>query len=226
MRLGLHIVTVAMLACLAPGARAAELVTPPTLYPPDTWQGRAQAVVRVLDKLDAHTETLTIAAGQAGTYKSLTITVQNCLVHPPGLPPDAAAAVAVQDRHPDTKSFTGWMFAAEPFVDIFESPVYGVQLVACAGDEVAPVAPPLVAAVPPPALPAAGQIGTDQSGADQPGEPTIQSETPSQGDASTNGKPPGAVDQAPDPVYPTGQPDPNAGPDTPGQPPDPPAPQN
>ncbi len=205
-------------------ARAAELVAPPTLYPLDTWQGRAEAVVRVLDKLDAHTETLTIAAGQAGTYKSLTITVQNCLVHPPGLPPDAAASVAVQDRHPDTKPFAGWMFAAEPFVDIFESPIYGVQLVACAGGDVAPAAPPLVAAAPPMPAPVSGPTGTDQPGAAPPGVPTIQSEPPGQGEQ------PGTVDRAPDPVYPTGRPgpsvDPNADPNAFVPPPDPTAPQN
>ncbi|TLU73144.1 DUF2155 domain-containing protein [Lichenicoccus roseus] len=187
---------------LAAPAHAAELVTPPTMYPPDTWQGKAQAVVRVLDKLDAHTETLTIEAGKSGTYKSLTITAQNCLVHPPGLSPDAAASIGVQDRHPDTKPFSGWMFAAEPYVDIFESPVYGVRLVACSGGDVAPAAPPLVAAAPP--APAAGTAGS-ATDAGQPGLPTIQAEP-----APPPVGAPGGVDQTPDPVYPTGQPDPSA----------------
>ncbi|MCI2007677.1 MAG: DUF2155 domain-containing protein, partial [Acetobacter peroxydans] len=36
------------------GFAAGVPLAPPAVYPADTWQGRTVAVVRVLDKLDAH----------------------------------------------------------------------------------------------------------------------------------------------------------------------------
>ena len=141
-----------ILACclLARAAGAVEPVAPPVMYPPDTWQGRAGAVVRAQDRLDAQIETLTIPAGQSARFKSLTIAVQGCLQHPPSLPPDNAARLSITDRHAAASDFSGWMFTAEPFVGVFQSPVYGVHLVSCAGAEVAPAAPPLP---PPPVIP-------------------------------------------------------------------------
>lgn len=151
----------------------ATLVTPPAMYPPDTWEGRSAAVVRVLDKLDARVQTLTIPMGQDGTYKSLTISVHSCLQHPVGLAPDSAALLTVQDGHSGTKPlaakpFDDWMFAAEPFVAVFESPVYGVQLIACAGTEIAPAAPPLLPPVPP-----APQTGAPDSDKPDSGAPQL-----------------------------------------------------
>ena len=141
---------------LARAAGAVEPVTPPAMYPPDTWQGRADAVVRVQDRLDAHIEILTIAAGQSARFKSLTIAVQGCLQHPPSLPPDNAARLTITDQHAAASDFAGWMFTAEPFVGVFQSPVYGVHLVSCAGAEVAPAAPPMPPPVmPPPVIPPA-----------------------------------------------------------------------
>ncbi len=131
-------------------AWAADPVAPPAMYPPATWEGRSDAVLRVLDRLDSNVETLTITAGQSATFKSVTIAVQSCLQHPPGLPPDAAASLRITDAHSAASDFSGWMFAAEPFVAVFQSPVYGVQLVSCGGTAVAPAAPTL----PPPAVPA------------------------------------------------------------------------
>ena len=119
------------------------------MYPADTWEGRSAALVRVLDRLDSAVETLTIPAGQSATFKSVTVAVQSCLQHPPGLPPDAAAALRITDAHAAGSDFSGWMFAAEPFVAVFQSPIYGVQLVSCGGSPVAPAAPSL----PPPSLP-------------------------------------------------------------------------
>ena len=173
-------------------ARAAEPVTPPAMYPPDSWEGRSVAVVRVLDKLDAHVETLTIPAGQSGNYKSLGVAVRSCLQHPPGLVPDSAAFLSVRDTTA-APVFAGWMFSAEPFIAVFESPVYGVQLVSCGGADAAPAAPPLL-----------------------PPVPAVMTPPDAGADAAA---PPAAAD-GPDPVYPSGAPDPAAPADAP--PPDPP----
>ena len=174
-------------------AMAAEPITPPAMYPPDSWEGRSAAVVRVLDKLDAHVETLTIPAGGSGSYKSLGVAVRSCLQHPPGLAPDSAALLSVQDSNA-APVFSGWMFSAEPFIAVFESPVYGVQLVSCGGTDVAPAAPPLLPPVPA-AMP----------------DPNV----------APDGAAPPATD-GPDPVYPSGAPDPSpAGPPVPGDGPPP-----
>ncbi len=164
-------------------AAAAEPVSPPAMYPPESWEGRSAAIVRVLDKLDAHVETLSIPVGQSGSYKSLGIAIRRCLQHPPGLPPDAAAALSVRDANAAATPFEGWMFSAEPFVAVFESPVYGVQLVSCGGGEAAPAAPAL-----PPAVAAAPA------------------------DADRAAPPPDAPppDAEPSPVYPSGEPPPPA----------------
>ena len=181
---------------------AAEPVTPPPIYPPDTWEGRSTAVVRVLDKLDAHVETLTIPAGQSGSYKSLGILVRSCLQHPPGLSPDAAAFLTVQDGHAASAPFAAWMFAAEPFIAVFESPVYGVQLVSCSGTDVAPVAPPL--------LPSPSSVPSSNVPA-----------TPDPNAAPDADAPAGP--DAPNPVYPSGTPDPPVPADGPAPPSTPPS---
>lgn len=170
-----------LLAALVPAGRAAqaaEAITPPAIYPPNSWEGRSAAIVRVLDKLDAHAQTLTIPAGQHGSYKSLGIVVHSCLQHPPGLPPDAAASLTIQDAHATGTPFSGWMFSAEPFIAVFESPVFAVQLVSCDGAGVAPAAPPLLpspssapVAPDPAGTPDAGPDPVYPSGAPDPGVP-------------------------------------------------------
>ena len=155
-------------------SRAAEYVAPPIMPVPNAWQGRAQAVVRVLDKLDAHIETLTLKAGETGSYKSLGVTVRSCMDRPDGLPRDNGAFLDIQDhRAGDVPPFNGWTFSGDPSVGVFESPVYGVQLVTCQGDLVAPAAPPLPPPVPPPASmlppPAPPPADADDSSVDASG---------------------------------------------------------
>lgn len=198
-------------------AMAVEAVAPPAIYPPDTWTGRGSAVVRVLDRLDSRFELLTIPAGQTGHYKSLSITVHDCLQKAPGLPPDQAATLDVRDAHAGTPAFSGWMFEAEPFLGVLQSPIFSVSLAGCAGADAPPAAPPL----PQPPVPQLAEIdGIPQ--VVTPGAPTgdgaasapagVPSGTPlgappaaSSGDV---GPPP--PDSAPTPVFPSGAPEPPA----------------
>jgi hypothetical protein len=185
-------------------ARAGQYVQPPILPVADAWQGRSQAVLRVLDKLDAHIETLTLKAGDTGHYKSLAVTVRSCMDRPQGVPHDSAAFLDVQDQHGDTQPFSGWSFADEPAIGVFESPVYGLQLVACQGDLVAPAAPPLPAPVPPPAAMVQNQPDPNQpaDGQTDAGDPAMQGGATAGG---TEGGAAAAMGQ-PDPVYPDGVP--------------------
>ncbi len=212
---------------------AAEYVPPPIMPIPTAWQGRAAAVVRVLDKLDAHVETLTLRAGETGTYKSLAVTVRSCMDRPDGLPADSAAFLDIQDRHGDVQPFTGWTLAREPAIGVFESPIYGVQLASCDGEAVAPAAPPLPAPVPPPAsltpeeAGAAAAADTAGSGGsstsvDGPQGPSVDVPEAGDGGPTPAAKPPAPPAQGapadapdgggaqPDPVYPDGPPPPPA----------------
>jgi hypothetical protein len=186
-------------------ACAAEYVPPPIMPVPNAWQGRAQAVVRVLDKLDAHVETLALKAGETGSYKSLSVTVRSCMDRPDGLPRDSGAFLDIQDRRGAVPSFSGWTFSGEPSVGVFESPIYGVQLVTCQGDMVAPAAPPLPPPVPPPPsmMPNPPPSDPNNTSADAPAAasaPSDQSGDPKDAGAS-DGDP-----AQPDAVYPDGAP--------------------
>ncbi len=213
-------------------SRAAEYIAPPIMPVPNAWQGRSEAVVRVLDKLDAHIETLTLKAGETGSYKSLGVTVRSCMDRPDGLPRENGAFLDIQDhRAGDVAPFNGWTFSGDPSVGVFESPVYGVQLVTCQGDLVAPAAPPLPPPVPPPASmlppPAPPPADADDSSVDAPG--TLDTQPPATAPATQPGdgeaSPTGPQDRAapddggtqPDAVYPDGAPPPAPPPAAPPQ---------
>jgi len=175
-----------LLAGLPACAHAVEWLAPPAMYPPDTWQGRSVATVRVLDKLDAHVQMLDIPTGQDVTYKSLTLHATSCLQRPPTLPADSAAWMEVYDAHEGMVAFQGWMAIGEPATGVFQNPLYDVQLAGCSGDAVAPVPPPLATVAAPgvgadgspvPAAAAGGTApspapGTDAPEASQPMSPT------------------------------------------------------
>ncbi|MDE7540832.1 DUF2155 domain-containing protein [Gluconobacter sphaericus] len=126
------------------GAQAATGVAPPAMYPATTWQGQSQAVVRVLDRLDAHLELLTIPVGGSVTYHSLSVGVEACVSRPQTLVADAGALLHLKDSSdPQRPPFDGWMLAQEPSVATYGSPLYDVRVVSCAGALTAPQAGPL-----------------------------------------------------------------------------------
>lgn len=131
----------------------------PAVYGPGIWQGKGTAVVRVLDRLDAHVEVISVPTGTTAHYKSLDISAGRCLERPKTLSPDAAGWLELHDTHPDGATFKGWMLAAEPGLGVFESAVYDVRMVRCEGADVAPMAPPL----PTPAVPVLTPSAGDQS---------------------------------------------------------------
>ncbi len=133
-----------LIGLLAPvQGRAASYITPPIMPIANAWQGRSQAVVRVLDKLDAHVETLTLKAGETGSYKSLSVTVRSCMDRPDGLPVENGAFLDIQDRRGGVQPFSGWTFSGQPSIGVFESPIYAVRLASCgaAGAAAAPAGP-------------------------------------------------------------------------------------
>jgi hypothetical protein len=101
------------------------------MSPPDAWLPKGAAEMIVLDKLRAQPVTLTIKAGQSGTYGSLSILVKACDVRPPDLPQNATVFVQVTDSRGSAPVFNGWLFSSTPSVSQFEHPVYDLRLVRC-----------------------------------------------------------------------------------------------
>lgn len=119
-------------------------VAPPAIYPADTWQGRSQAVIRVLNRFNSQVETLILTVGQAMQYRSLSMTALSCLERPKTLPSDTATHLTIRDSlAPDAPVSNGWFLEKEPALGGYVSPLYAVSVVACQGDLVAPMVGPL-----------------------------------------------------------------------------------
>jgi hypothetical protein len=110
---------------------AAEEVKPPDLSPPDTWLPVQQGSIRILNKIDSTVQTVQLKVGQTVAYQSLALTLSGCFVRPEDLPADAAARLRIVDHRPDTPVFDGWIVKREPALNLYEHPVYDVQLAGC-----------------------------------------------------------------------------------------------
>lgn len=84
-----------------------------------------------MNKLDSTVQTLTIKAGETARLDTLSITLEACAVRPNDLPADATAHLKVADSRPDQPGFDGWILEKEPGINMFEHPVYDIQLVGC-----------------------------------------------------------------------------------------------
>ncbi len=96
-----------------------------------TWLPQGNAVLQVLDKVNAQNAVLTVKVGQSAQYGSLSIAVQACDVRPPDQPQDAAAFLAITDSHPDAPKFDGWMLSDEPALSMLQHPIYDVRVIGC-----------------------------------------------------------------------------------------------
>ena len=112
-------------------ARAAELVPPPNLPAPDSWEPRQTGVLHVLDKVSAQQATLTLHVGDSADFETLHITLASCQARPATLPADSAARLAIVDGNPGGAGFTGWILADEPAAAMLQSANYDVQLARC-----------------------------------------------------------------------------------------------
>ncbi|MBW4093230.1 MAG: DUF2155 domain-containing protein [Proteobacteria bacterium] len=93
---------------------------------------RPTAVLQVLNKETAAAHTLTVPVGQAAKVGPLTITVRACVVRPPTMPGDAAAFLAIADTAAkDEPPFQGWSLRNEPFLSMYQNPLYDVRVLGC-----------------------------------------------------------------------------------------------
>jgi hypothetical protein len=95
------------------------------------WLPQGNAVLQVLDKVNAQNAVLTVKVGDKTQYGSLAIAVQACDVRPPDQPQDAAAFLVITDSHPDAPGFHGWMLADEPALSMLQHPIYDVRVIGC-----------------------------------------------------------------------------------------------
>jgi hypothetical protein len=102
-------------------------------HPAPTWLARDTATLQALDKVNAQSAPVTVKAGQAASFGSMTIELRACMVRPPDQPQDAAAFVTVTDSRPDAPRFSGWLLRSAPAVSMLEDPIYDLRLIACGG---------------------------------------------------------------------------------------------
>jgi hypothetical protein len=120
----------------APAAPAPADTTAPQTYTPappvpEQWQPAANAVLQVLDKVDAQSAELTVKVGGSVQYRSLTIAVRACDASTKDEKADATAFLDITDSHADQPSFHGWMLKSDPSVSMLQHPIYDVRVLAC-----------------------------------------------------------------------------------------------
>lgn len=135
-------------------AQAANILTPPAIYPPSTWQGKSVAVLRVLRRVDSHVEEMTIPVGQEARYKTLHLQVEQCVDRPKTLSPDSAARLVISDEANANFHFEGWILRSNPALSTYTNPLYGVSVVKCDGNLTVPIPGPL----PTPAAPDPSEV--------------------------------------------------------------------
>ena len=111
-----------------PPADAAPPAPQPTRL---TWLPQGNALLQVLDKVNAQNTVLTVKVGQQAQFGSLSIQVQACTIHPPDQPQDAAAFLTITDSRADAPEFRGWMLANNPSLSMLQNPIYDVRVVGC-----------------------------------------------------------------------------------------------
>jgi len=98
-------------------------------------EDRPFAILRVLDKITARVEELTIPIARPFKFGTIVITPRACRVTPPEETPEAAAFLDVGEIKPgatETPVFRGWMFASSPALSALEPPVYDLWVTGCA----------------------------------------------------------------------------------------------
>lgn len=114
-----------------PGTPSSTPVAPPNISPPDAWVPAKAGTLRVLNKIDSTVHSITLQVGQTVMLQTLSITLAACDIRPPDLPADSTAHLKIVDSRPDQPSLDGWILHNEPAANIYEHPVYDIQLAGC-----------------------------------------------------------------------------------------------
>ena len=84
-----------------------------------------------MNKVDSMPQTIEVPLGATAQFGSLSISLRSCLTRPSDQLPDSVAWLDIVDSHQDEPGFHGWSFANEPWIGLFQHPVYDVRLMNC-----------------------------------------------------------------------------------------------
>lgn len=108
-----------VLALIAPMAVAAEFDEAPG------------AQLRVLDKLTAKVEDITIARGQSQAFGRMTVQLDACRYPSGNQVAEALAHLTILNHGMEKPSFAGWMVASSPALSALDDPRYDVWVIRC-----------------------------------------------------------------------------------------------
>jgi hypothetical protein len=89
------------------------------------------AQLRVLDKLTAKVEDVTIARGTSQAFGRMTVQVDACRYPAGNQVAEALAHLTVLNQDQDKPSFSGWMVASSPALSALDDPRYDVWVIRC-----------------------------------------------------------------------------------------------
>ena len=93
---------------------------------------KQHAILMLLDKVTANSQTIKISVGTTYAFESLDIKVLRCDKNPPEDTPESSAYLLISEPEKSSATiFRGWMFASNPSINSLEHPVYDVWVKDC-----------------------------------------------------------------------------------------------
>lgn len=109
-------------------------LTAPIFTKPDVMIPR-KTVLRVLNKVTARAQEITLAPGETVPVSTIEIKAQHCQLSAENSQPDAAVLLSVTEPQPEQappkKLFEGWVYQSSPSVSALEHPIYDITLLRC-----------------------------------------------------------------------------------------------
>jgi hypothetical protein len=97
-----------------------------------------KVVIRGVDKITGHMNTITANVGELVEFGSMTIYAEKCFTRPPEETPENSAFLMITEPEKDNTSkivFNGWMFSSNPAISAMEHPIYDIWVLACVQEE-------------------------------------------------------------------------------------------
>lgn len=89
------------------------------------------AQLRVLDKLSAQVQDVTIARGQSQAFGRMTVQLDACRYPAGNKVAEALAHLTILNQGAEKPSFSGWMVASSPALSALDDPRYDVWVIRC-----------------------------------------------------------------------------------------------
>lgn len=113
------------------------LVLAATSAPAAEFDEAPGAQLRVLDKLTAKVEDVTIARGQSQAFGRMTVQLDACRYPAGNQVAEALAHLTILNQGMEKPSFAGWMVASSPALSALDDPRYDVWVIRCDVPELA-----------------------------------------------------------------------------------------